>query len=102
MTRSYTLGPAAIADLKSIAAYIALDNPAAAGRMQRLFFERFKVLAANSEMGQTWPFPGNDFRTISVGSYVIVFRPAENGVQIIRVLHGARDLETLLRNSPLE
>jgi len=34
-------------------------------------------------------------RSFPVGSYVIFYRPMENGVEIVRVLHGARDLPPL-------
>lgn len=36
-----------------------------------------------------WPIPG--FR-----NYLIFYRPMENGVEIVRVLHGARDIAAAL------
>ena len=33
-----------------------------------------------------------DLRSFPVGRYVIFFRPLSNGVNIVRVLHSARDL----------
>jgi len=32
---------------------------------------------------------------VSVGVYVIFFRPTENGVEIARVVHGSRDLSRI-------
>jgi toxin ParE1/3/4 len=34
-------------------------------------------------------------RGFPFGNYVIFYRPMENGVEIVRVLHGARDLPPL-------
>ena len=34
-------------------------------------------------------------RSFPVGSYIIFYRPMEYGVEIARVLHGARDLPPL-------
>jgi toxin ParE1/3/4 len=34
-------------------------------------------------------------RSLSVGNYVIFYRPRENGLVIIRVLNGSRDIEAL-------
>jgi toxin ParE1/3/4 len=34
-------------------------------------------------------------RSFPVGRYVIFYRPLENGIEIARVLHGARDFPPL-------
>jgi toxin ParE1/3/4 len=34
-------------------------------------------------------------RSLAVGNYVIFYRPVSEGIQIIRVLHGARDIPSL-------
>jgi hypothetical protein len=34
-----------------------------------------------------------------VGTYLVVYRPAEPGIQIVRVLSGYRDVGTILRQS---
>jgi toxin ParE1/3/4 len=98
MSRRYSLGPLAIADLKSIAQYVAQDNPPAAKRLRKRFLDRFDLLGSNSLSGEARPDLGPDIRIISVGNYVIVFRPASPGVQIVRLLHGARDIESLFRD----
>ncbi|NJR74936.1 MAG: type II toxin-antitoxin system RelE/ParE family toxin [Scytonema sp. CRU_2_7] len=32
-------------------------------------------------------------RSIPVNNYIIFYRPIDNGIKVIRVLHGARDIE---------
>ena len=39
---------------------------------------------------------GADVRFLSVWSYLIVYRPGKSPIEIARVLHGARDIPTLL------
>jgi toxin ParE1/3/4 len=34
-------------------------------------------------------------RSFPVGKYVIFYRPIENGIEIARILHGARDLPSI-------
>jgi toxin ParE1/3/4 len=52
-------------------------------------------LARNSELGQQRPELGPDLRTFSTGTYVIVYRPFPEGVEIARVVSGYREIEML-------
>lgn len=36
-------------------------------------------------------------RSFPVGRYVIFYRIVQDGVEIVRVLHGARDLDSIFR-----
>jgi toxin ParE1/3/4 len=36
-----------------------------------------------------------NLRSFPVGSYVIFYRPIEEGIEVIRVLHSARDIEDI-------
>jgi toxin ParE1/3/4 len=38
-----------------------------------------------------------DLRSFPVGQYVIFYLPLPKGVEIVRVLHGARDIESILQ-----
>jgi toxin ParE1/3/4 len=42
--------------------------------------------------GREEPKLGADLRSFPVGSYLIFYRPAANGIALVRVLHGARDI----------
>jgi len=39
-------------------------------------------------------------RSLPVGNYVVFYRGREGGIEVIRVLHGARDIDALF-NPPL-
>ena len=34
-----------------------------------------------------------DLRSFAAGSYLIFYRPIDDGIEVVRVLHGARDIE---------
>jgi toxin ParE1/3/4 len=38
---------------------------------------------------------GRELRSVSVGNYLIFYRPVEGGIEIVPVLHGRRDIAAL-------
>ena len=73
--------------------YIAHDNPAAASKLLRTIGAKFEMLLKNPLMGQDRSELAPQIRSFSVGNYVIYYRPFSNGIEIMRVLHGARDVD---------
>jgi toxin ParE1/3/4 len=94
MTR-YVVSPQSRTDMKEICQFIARDSRLAAGRIRRLFYEKFKFLARHPLVGQARPELGADLRSFSAGNYVIFFRPITDGIQVVRVLHGSRDITAI-------
>ena len=87
----------AVADLDAIWDYIARDNLTAADRMLDALNERFLLLAKNPEIGELQPLLADgQYRRFTYRSYVIYYRPVDDGIVLVRVLHGARDHEKLL------
>ena len=95
---SYLLTETAIADLDEILLYIAdRDGLDRALYVHQKFEEAFAALAATPLMGtvrseltgaqQRWWF--------GVFNYAIIYRPMDDDVVILRVLHGARDLAAM-------
>lgn len=94
--RRYRLADAAKDDLSDIHGYISQHNPVAASQLQGRFFDTFGRLGRMPGMGTTMPELGRgDLRAFPVGNYVVFYRPLPNGVDIVRVVHGARDFESL-------
>jgi toxin ParE1/3/4 len=87
--------PRAVIDLADIVEYIAVHNVTAARRLLERFDDLFDQLAQNPQMGQRREELARGARTMSVGNYVVVFRPISDGVEVIRVVHGARDIDAL-------
>ena len=87
----------AIADLDGIWDYIAHDNITAADRLLDELYERFKLLLSNPEIGESQPLLADGaYRRFTYKSYVIYYRPVNDGIIVVRVLHGAQDHERLL------
>ena len=85
----------ATADLDEIWLYIAQDNPDAADKYIRAIVARFPTLASMPLMGRERGELSPGLRSFPVGRHVIFYRPMDNGVEIARVLDGARDLPPL-------
>ena len=83
-------------DLLRIWEYIAQDNEEAADRFLDRVDEACKMLANNSLSGMHRAELAEGLRSLPVGNYLIFYRPIEQGIEVIRVLHGARDVDALL------
>lgn len=79
-------------DLLQISEYIARDNLTAARRFVDQFEQKCDNLALSPEMG----FPCDELSTgllcWPVGNYVVFYRSLGDGIEIARILHGARDI----------
>lgn len=82
-------------DLLSIWCYIAEDKPQAATRLLRTIDEKCALLAENPQLGPARPDIAPELRYFTVGSYLILYREVANEVEIVRVLHGARNLNAI-------
>ena len=91
----YRVSDAARSDLDEIWFYIGRDNPDAADKLIRAIVSRFATLGSMPLMGRQREELSPGLRSFPVGRYVIFYRPMENGVEIVRVLDGARDFPPL-------
>ena len=92
MTRHIAFAWQARHDMDEIWAYIAEDNVVAADGLIDEFRQTTQTLADNPRLGRRREELSDDLRSLPVGNYVILYRPHADGVIVIRVLHGARDL----------
>lgn len=84
-------------DLDGIADYIAQHNPSAAVRELRRLYDKFALLATQPLLGESRDDLGLDLRGFAAGSYVIFYRPTEDGIEIVGVVHGARNIPATFR-----
>ena len=80
-------------DLAEIWTYIAQDNRHAADRVIRRIDERLQLLVADPTMGEPMEEHRPGLRATAVGNYVIYYSSTEDGIEVYRVLHGARQRE---------
>jgi toxin ParE1/3/4 len=96
MTR-FRLTKRAEADVAEIRRYIAKDNESAANRFVGELFDLFQSLGRNPEIGQIRPELRPDLRSFSHGNYVVLYYSESDRAEIVGVVHGARDIEAILR-----
>ena len=83
-------------DLLEIWSYVADDSLDAADRLLDDIDQACTLLAEMPQAGRTREELGPNLRSLAMGNYVIFYRPSDNSIVVIRVLHGARDLPGLL------
>lgn len=84
-------------DLVDIGNFIARDSPINAARFVSRIEEHCAFLAAHPLAGRARDELAPGLRSIAFGRYVIFYRALDDGAEIVRVLHGARDLKRALR-----
>ena len=89
-------------DLLEIWLYIAQDNIPAADRVLEKLEQRCERLGASPMLGSKRDdlLPG--MRYLIEGSYAIFYRIRQDTVEILRVLHGARDFPAIFQQSETE
>ncbi len=83
------------ADMWDIFAYIAQDKPIAAAKWIETIEGKCESIAASPDFGEPRPEFGAGIRSHVVGRYVIFFRDIENGIEVVRVVAGDRDIKEL-------
>jgi toxin ParE1/3/4 len=79
-------------DLVEILLYIRRDNPRAARRLLETIDNKLQLLAEFPGLGRPREELTKSLRSFPIGNYVLFYRPIKDGIQLIRVLHGGRDL----------
>lgn len=84
-------------DLDEIWLYLAHEaSPSVADRFLRHLAEKMQGLAENPLMGRDRSDRRPDLRSWPVGSYMIFYRALPDGIEVVRVLHGSRDIDSVL------
>jgi len=97
----FTLSPEASDDLELIWTYIARDNGQAADEVLEAACRLCRILGEHPELGRMREFSQaalaglRSFVIANFPNYVIFYRVKDEGVEIVRVLHGARDIDSL-------
>ena len=69
-----------------------------ADRVEKAILERIVALARDPGIGHLrTDLTAADVRFLAVYSYLIVYRPRTAPLQVVAILHGARDVWTLLK-----
>ncbi len=88
---------AAQAELDEAWDFLARRSVKSADRLIDRFVSKAKVHAEFPESGRSREDLGPGLRTFVVKPYVVFFRPAADTIEVLRVLHGRRDIERIMR-----
>ncbi len=86
--------PQANLDLIEIWEYIAEASEERADRVLDAIGERCLMLAGFPEAGRVRNDLIVGLRSFAVGSYTIFYQPIDDGIEVLRVLHGSRDVSS--------
>src|SRR4051812_43635246 len=87
--------PEAELDLLEIWLFIAEHDITAADRFLSNMEARTQVLLLHPEMGRQREELLPTLRSIPEGRYIVFYRIAGTNIEIVRVLHGSRDIENM-------
>ena len=87
--------PEAQNDLDEIWWFIAQDSPDNADKFLDRIQDSCLTLADFPKMGVSRNEIKNSLRSHPISNYLIFYFPIEDGIDIIRIIHGSRDIERL-------
>lgn len=85
-------------DLEEIWNYIARDSIRAADQVLADIYDILMHIAESPGMGRHREELGAGLHSYPAGNYLLFYREIEVGIEIDRVLHGARDIESIFRS----
>lgn len=88
------VSPLAEEDLEEIWSFVAERDVEAADRLIDEIISRFDQLLAYPEAGRARHELLVNLRSLPVKRYVIFYQPTDDSVEIFRVLHGSRDVQS--------
>ena len=89
----YRLLPQALVDLEAIGDYIAAHNPNAAVRLVDTLQRRWELLTFHPRSGAPRDDVSPGIRHVVVGEYLAFYRIGDDAIEIVRVLHGRRNID---------
>jgi len=91
----FRISPRASADLIEIWSYIADDSAANADAFVDKLYEMLQVLGRQPGLGRRREELAPGMQSFPFGRYIIFYHVIANTIEVVRVLHGARDVESL-------
>jgi toxin ParE1/3/4 len=83
-------------DLAEIWRFIANDSVFRADKFVQMLDERLMHLATNPLIGRPRPELATNIRSYPVSPLIVFYIAAEDGIQIVRILHSSRDIKSAM------
>jgi toxin ParE1/3/4 len=93
----------ALADLEEIWSYIAgRRDESTADRMAASILGKCRSHARFPETGRSRDELAPGLRSFPVSPYVVFYRPVAESIQVLRILHGSRDTDSIMRSDQVD
>lgn len=86
-------------DVDDIWDYVAVEDREAASRLIDRIYATSRRLADFPESGPARPDIAPDVRSLIVGRYLLLYRVGDSSVEVVRVLHSARNILAALEEA---
>ena len=96
--RTIKISASAAEDLKDIWDYVAPHGVNSAGKLIREINRKFILLRDNPLVGREQNQFLVGLRSFVVKDYFIFYMPIDNGIDVLRVLHSSRDIESIFED----
>jgi len=97
MSRKIRISRPARRDLDEIWFFIAQDSLSAADGFVDELTGKFSLLASFPKMGRSREELGPELRSFPVKNYLVLYRLPKGYIEIVRVIHTARDVKALFK-----
>lgn len=92
---SYQFSEDAIRDINEICDYIAQNNPSSASNLFDAIRQKCKLVANFPNMGKRYDKIRPNLKGFLVRDYIIFYYAHDEGIVIVRIVSGYRDLDAL-------
>jgi toxin ParE1/3/4 len=96
---SYVFSELAVQDLDQICDFVAKSNVKAASQLFDSIRQKCKLVADFPGMGKSYTWIRPNLCGFIINDYIVFYYPHENGIDIVRVFYGRRDLKALFEES---
>jgi toxin ParE1/3/4 len=95
----YIISLPASRDLSAIVDYFAGENIEAGERLLQTFNQKCQQLVSFPNLGREYNNLRPGLRGLPLNGHIILYQTIDDGIEIVRVVNGKRDLKVLFANS---
>ncbi|MBF2057367.1 MAG: type II toxin-antitoxin system RelE/ParE family toxin [Cyanobacterium sp. T60_A2020_053] len=96
---NYQFSEDAVKDINEICDYIAKENPTSASNLFDAVRQKCKLVANFPKMGKSYEQIRPNLKGFFVGDYIIFYYAYDDGIFILRIISGYRNLDILFNEN---
>ncbi|HEY9865094.1 MAG TPA: type II toxin-antitoxin system RelE/ParE family toxin [Candidatus Obscuribacterales bacterium] len=92
---NYFFSELAVKDINEICEFIGKTNVKAASKLFDAIRQKCKLVSDFPNMGKDYSLIGSDLRGFIIDDYIVFYYPRKDGIDVVRIVYGKRDLKAL-------